>query len=526
MEFKKTHQPCPCGSSSDAYSIREDESGYCFSCNKTFRSQERILEDTPELVKPPEEHPLLSGNVEYKVHALRGLTEQTLRKYGISTKFVDGKPTSVSFPYSKEFSKVRKLDEKVFFYVGKPNPGLFGKDAFPDVADNIVITEGEFDAPSVFQALGWHAVSVRSSSSARKDVTQDFEWINRYKNIYLCFDNDTPGNEAVKSVAPLFDFRKLFVVDLNKYKDSNDYLQANDIDSLRTAFRKARKFVPEGVTSSFEDISSILDGKSRTPICGLPFHDLDKLLQGVALGESILFSGLEGIGKTEVLRAIEHKLLKDTDYNIGIVHLEESQKATVNRLLSYEMEAPLYKSDTIIEKDKKLDAYRKLVRRDNRVFYYSFFGEHDPDTLLGIFRYLVAVCGCKVVLFDHINLVVSSMDQGSDERRALDYLCTKISALVTELEFSFIYVCHANDDGKTRGSRNISQTAHVHVRLERQIESADPVERNRLYFSVHKNRPTALSGPAGFCWYDTDIGVLRDPVINPDTDFLTKLPDK
>lgn len=515
MEFVETHRPCPCGRSSDAYAIRADGSGFCFSCSKNHKSKDLIVTQAVESLE----------RTEHKYASHRSLTEGTLRKYNILTKFKNEEPFSDTFVYTKEFSKIRLLKEKQYWSVGKATPGLFGKEAFPDPADILVITEGEYDAPSIFQGLGYHAVSVRSASSALSDVKADYEFCNRYKSIYLCFDNDDPGRDAVKKVAPLFDFKKVFVMNLKKYKDANEYLDNGDVNSLRAAFRTATKFVPEGVTSTFEEISSILEEQGRTSFCQIPVKALNSLLGGFALKESILLSGLEGIGKTELLRLFEHRILKDTDYNIGIVHLEESQKATINRLLSYELETPLLKPDVVVEKEKKLDAYRELVKRDNRVFYYSFFGEHDPDSILGIIRYLVTVCDCKVVFFDHINIVVSSLDQGSDERRALDYLCTKISSMLQELDFSFIFISHANDDGKTRGSRNISQTAHVHVRLERDIASINPMERRRLYLTVLKNRPTGSSGPAGYAYLDEDSGTLRDPDVLPDSeDYLEKIP--
>ena len=35
-----------------------------------------------------------------------------------------------------------------------------------------------------------------------------FDWLSGFDRIYLCFDNDTAGREAVQSVAQLFDFKE------------------------------------------------------------------------------------------------------------------------------------------------------------------------------------------------------------------------------------------------------------------------------------------------------------------------------
>ena len=456
----------------------------------------------------------------------RGLTEQTLKRYGVKARLKDdGSIHSVVYPWGETFTQVRLMDEKSFYFQGVVQPGLFGFLSFPDPSDICVITEGANDACSAYQMLGYHSFSVRSASSALTDLRASFDRINKYKSIYFCFDNDDPGRKALAQCVTLFDFQKTYIFDLNKWKDANEYLTNGDIEAFRLAFKKARKYVPEGVTSSFEDVSAIFDEAPRKVVARYPFKELDIALQGLAFHESTLFSGLEGIGKTEVLRALEYEVLKTTDHNVGIIHLEESQKSTINRLLSYELQVPLLKEYHKVNKEDKLDAYKRMVRRDNRVFYYSFFGEHDPDTLLGIIRYLVAVCDCKFIFFDHINLVVSSLDRDSDERRTLDYLSTKLAALLQELEFHLSFICHANDNGQTRGSRNISQAAHVHVRLERETSSSDEIERKRIHFNIYKNRPTSMSGPAGYSWFDDTKGVLLDPNEISDTNFLTKLPD-
>jgi hypothetical protein len=115
------------------------------------------------------------------------------------------------------------------------------------------------------------------------------------------------------------------------------------------------------------------------------------------------------------------------------------------------------------------------------------------------------------------------MSVTTDERRTLDYLCTRLEKLVEELHFCFCFICHENDNGETRGSRNISQTAHVRVRLRRDLENADPDERVKLYLSVAKNRPTSSTGPIGYAYYDESKGALVDDAYTDTGDFLPTL---
>lgn len=460
----------------------------------------------------------------------RGVSRHTWEKYQTQFKVVGETPIEIGFRYRDDHHKVRFYDRKSFYQSGTVKPGVFGKDAFPAGSfTDIIITEGEIDAASAYEMVGGKvaAVSVQSSGSVLADLKADFEYINSAQRILICFDSDKAGQEAAQKVVRegLFPFEKLFKIELDpKYKDANGYLADDNGRGFRAAVSGASKFTPDGVISSYEEVAGVLSEQMERAVVTLPFRGLEEKLQGLRYGASYLFSGLEGIGKTEILRALEFHVLRETDANIGVIHLEENKSSTVNNLLTYQIGQPLRQKDVEVPQDEKLKAYQQLTKRDNRVFIYSHFGSDNPDDFLGIIRYLVAVCGCKFIFFDHINYVVSGMSpmgKGGagvfDERRTLDYLCTRLEKLVEELHFCFCFVCHENDNGETRGSRNISQTAHVRVRLSRDIEADSVDERSKLKMSVAKNRPTSASGPAGYAYYDEAKGALVDTHVDTST---------
>jgi twinkle protein len=97
-------------------------------------------------------------------------------------------------------------------------------------------------------------------------------------------------------------------------------------------------------------------------------------------------------------------------------------------------------------------------------------------------------------------LVTGSKDD--DERRSLDYLSTKFEWMVEELGFCLVLVSHVNDDGKTRGSRNISKIADLWVELIRDKEAATEVERNTTTLMCKKNRFASHTGIFGFLYFD------------------------
>jgi twinkle protein len=497
----KTHQPCPCGKSSDAYSEYADGHGFCFSCGKPFKG--------PETMEEAEE-----GIFTYEILPWRGITRDTMSKYEVRTAIdSEGKPVRIGFPYERAV-KVRYLEEKKFRAVGdmRNDTTLFGMGKFSaGSSKSITITEGEMDALSVHQILGYPAVSVKSATSAHKDCASNWKYLNSFERIYLCFDNDQPGQEAAAKVAALFDFNKVYHVQLTKYKDANEYLVEGDADEFKRIWWNSRRFVPEGVISSYSEYDAILDQDQNKEGTPYPFPALTEATYGLRPGEVVLFTALEGRGKTEILRAIEYHLLKTTDDNIAVIHLEEGKGRALKGLAGYELGVPVHLPDSYVTNEQVKEAIRSITKRDDRLHMYSHFGSDDPDVILDVIRFLVTACGCKFVTLDHITMVVSGLHT-EDERKALDYLSTRLGMMVEELDFSLLLVSHVNDDNKTRGSRNISKIAAVWLHLDRDINADNKIERNTTHIYCNKNRFGAVTGHILDVYFDLDTFMVTDKI--------------
>ena len=118
-----------------------------------------------------------------------------------------------------------------------------------------------------------------------------------------------------------------------------------------------------------------------------------------------------------------------------------------------------------------------------------------------------AKAGCRVVFFDHISRVATSF--GLDTS-GLDSFATKLSKLSIELDFALIMITHVNDDGLTRGSRNISKEAWTVISLNRDKLNPDPLIRNTTNLVVEKNRHASITGPAGSIYFDPTTFKLTD----------------
>ena len=500
----ETGLPCPsaeCGSS-DAYAIYEDGHGYCFSCSKRFKGHNT----QPQLAPTPREGTEFLGDVTFQVVPWRGLTRSTMEFFGIKTAVrEDGKPLHILCPYPLG-QKGREVEEKKFFSKGDMStPQLFGSDKFSaGSAKAITIYEGVLDAPSGYQMMGskYPSVAVRSSSSAKEDCAANYEYLNSFEKIYLCFDNDPQGEKASKKVASLFDYNKVHVVKLTK-KDANEYLQAGEEKQFVSIWHNSQRYLPEGISCSFSEFGEILKKKDSEAVATFPFPSLQAATYGIRPGEVYLVTGLEGIGKTTLLRSLEHHILKTTDINVGVIHLEEPKSMVLKGLATLELGSPVHLPDSPYDVEAILNAVKALCRRDGRLHIYSHFGTDDPDIFLEKLRFLFSVAECRVVLFDHITMLATGA-KDRDEREVLDYLTTEMNKMVIDRNGALVMISHVNDEGLTRGSRYISKCAKTWIHLTREKTASTEAERNVGQVTLNKNFFGSTTGPCGKLLFNKD----------------------
>ncbi|MGW8178765.1 MAG: DnaB-like helicase C-terminal domain-containing protein [bacterium] len=486
----------------DNLAVYQDGHAHCFACGYHVNVQEEPADFTTTQIVP-----------------WRGITRETMEKYGITAKVNNDEIERFYFPFPSGgyLSRDPRLANKraAIRYHGERNEGeLFGADKFSAGSSNsITIVEGVAggDAPSMFQLLGgkYPVVAIRSASSARADCTAFYEYLDSFEKIILCLDSDAAGEQATKEITKLFNFNKVYVVNLTKHSDANDYLQAGDGEELKRAWWNAKRVMPVTITANYEDIDKLIDGDEIVTAGNYPWRRLQEMTYGYRPGEFVLLKAPEGVGKTEFLRSLEYYGLQQDDANIGIVHLEESQVRAVKGLVGYHLKQPVHFPDSPIDNGQIKEAYRELSHRNDRIHYYSHFGSDDPRVILNTIQFLAGACGCKRIYLDHITMVVSGLDE-NDERKQLDFISTRLKMLAENLGFTLFAISHVNDAGQTRGSRNISKVADLSISLSRDLTNTNEDERNITYLTVEKNRFTGNTGPAGSLFFDKPTFMLMD----------------
>ena len=543
MAFVKLHQPCPVCSSSDACSINEDGSAYCFSCNT------RIPVYDGGIVEDIKTHRMNSINeIEGAFVALndRGISLTTAKKYNVkSIVNREGKVIRHFYPYcvASEVTayKVREEGKHFTWRGNSQGTGLFGESLFKNSGKFITLVEGECDAMAAYEMLGskWPVVSVKSGASgAVRDVKNSIEFLEKFDCVVINFDNDKQGLESAKKVARLLTPGKAKILSLpDDFKDANDMLKAGRGQSYVESWWNSKLYTPSGVLNISEKKSEFNNRESKESV-PYPWEGLNKKLHGLRRGELVTLTGGTGLGKSSVTRELEHWLITNTKDNVGIIALEEDWRRTVDCILSIEANARLYIDQVRNQhSEEELNAIFDKVyagKNKDRVWIHSHFGITDIDEIFSKLRFLIIGCSCKWVVVDHLHMLVSAMSDG-DERRAIDNIMTRLRSIVEETGAGLILVSHlrrvdgnrGHENGISvslshlRGSQSIAQLSDCVIALERDQQSEDAQEANTTHMRVLKSRYTGDVGMATHLLYNRDTGRLAETF--PDDEEVAEL---
>lgn len=517
------HLPCDACGSSDAVALYTDGHTYCFSCGDYKDGDEPIATATAgskSIHSVPDNFTDLAD---------RHISAATARKYGVTNIPDEGVKVKHIYPYYDRSgihvaNKLRFRSGKDFVAEGPINEcGLFGQQLFPAGSANaITLVEGECDAMAAFELQGsrYPCVSVRNGASgAAKDVADNFEYLNSFEQIVVCFDKDEgkvkpdgsvhyPGQEAALAVAAMFAIGKVRVLTLADAKDANDYLVNGWGDKFRKEWWAAPKWTPTGLKLG-KDMWDEISAPRKFDTVPYPWPGLNDLTYGIRKSELVVVTAETGVGKTSVLKEIEYYILQNkVDDGVGFLHLEEPNADTALGLMSIAADKPLHLPDVREGVDSdELRKYYDAAVNSERVVIWDHFGSNSIHEVLAKVRHMHNL-GCEYIVLDHLSIVVS--DQSGDERKQLDEITTKLKTLCMELNIAVIAVIHLNRAGLIRGTAGVEQLANIVVRLERNKVDPDAWRRNVTKLVVEKNRFCGRTGPGCWLYYDEVTGRLRE----------------
>lgn len=536
------HLPCENCGSSDGDAMYSDGHRHCFVCNNytpsTEQSREKVNGRKSYGGNKMSSEVWNFGESQGRFTDLkaRGIQEAICRKYGYWLAKVNGENYQVANYFDIEGNlvgqKVRDKN-KEFKAVGKVKADmLFGKQLW-NGGKKIVVTEGEIDCLTVAQLQEgkYPVVSLpMGAQAAKKTCAANYEYFDQFDEIILMFDMDEPGRKAIEECAPVLPSGKVRVAVL-PLKDANECHLNGQSKAVTDQIWNAQPWIPDGVVSAISLKDRVREAMIREETTGMLFSGqpaLNDLTLGARGGEVIMVTSGSGMGKSTFVR--QQMLMWGKDGNrVGLAMLEEAVEETVQDIMGLNNNVRLRQSKDLKEKileDGRFDQWYDELFNGDMFHLYDSFAESQEDRLFAKLGYMVDGLGCNVILLDHISIVVSGMEDNSDERKTIDRLMTKLKSFAKTKGVVVVVICHlknpekgkSHEEGRPvsitdlRGSGSLRQLSDTIIALERNQQGDYP---NLVQLRILKCRFTGDTGVAGHMAYNKETGWL-EPTASPE----------
>lgn len=359
---------------------------------------ERPARPTYKRPGKPQCHTAKAGALEWLTS--RGLTAETIAAFKIAEQERNGK-TYCLFPYLRDGelinAKYRNIaDKHDMRQESGAEPCLFGWHLIDPKQRIIAICEGEIDAMTLHQA-GIPALSVNAGAGNHQWIDSDWERLERFSEILLCYDNDAAGQKGVREVANRLGLERCKIVRFDNAKDANEYLlvgaSGEDFDHC---IRKAQPFDPEELRSlaDFWDGVKALFYPARDAItnavlafCGTPQYWFE-----FRPGEITIWTGYNGHGKSLMLNQVLIGLMLQNERVCvfsGEMKPEQQGKRMAKQLGGVDRPTIEY-----------LDAMGDWLR--DRTWIFNLLGNASIDRLLDVFGYGYRRYGIRHFVIDSL----------------------------------------------------------------------------------------------------------------------------
>lgn len=512
----KSHLPCPyeaCGSS-DAFSWEDEKCvGLCHSCGRSYPSSASVF-DWASTTYPVKKRSKMREPTKASYDGIRGLDPDVCKTYGIQLQSDADGPIRYAFKYPGN-TKYRGYDEKKFWFKDKGgSKKLFGPEFNAGTSKRLYLTEGEFDAASLYQILGktYPVKSIPSASISDKFIKENHDYLSVFEQIVYCGELDHAGKGSADTLYSAYP-DKMWFVPMSKHKDANEFLMAGDGEELKWAALKPQRYSPDNFITSDNEVEEIITKEEPYQSFTFGHEGIDGMTRGLVKGGITFIKAPRGSGKTELFRYMEYGVLKNNeDIKIALVHMEEMYSTTYRALATYELGINVRtkqdQEENNVDIKKVVEAALK-VKENDRITVFSLLPTDEPIDIVKYCRMAATIYGADFVFIDHIQRLIyrSGAENATGQ---LTQVATQLAELGKELNIGVIAISHVNEKGVTEYARALENEAIICINIERDTDSEDDIERNTTSFVIEKNRPFSKLGHAGKVFYDTETTILRE----------------
>ena len=466
-----------------------------FGENANIESPKVVITNTMKSFDKPDAamlHPLTEEIITY--FACRKISEETLKDFGISSD----EEGNIVFPFYKDntlvYVKYRK-PQKYTKALGpkewsmkNTEPILFGMDQV-SLNSRLIITEGEIDALSLYEAGIRNVVSVPCGCNYMDWITTCWDWLEHFQQIILFGDSDEPGVQMMQTltkrlgedrcmIAPQY---PELVADGKHFgrpcKDANEILYAYGPEMLQELIDQCEPAPLEGILDlssvPFVDPSKVERIYTRIPA-------LDQAIGGFSAGGLTIISGRRGEGKSTVsgtflLNAVQQ------DYKVAAFSGELPAhmflewimlQACENKYIEWREDERNGKRYAAVPMEIQ-ERIRNWLREKFFLFDNSFVEEGSMiDSVIKRFSMCARRYGCKIFLVDNLMCLTGGVEE---EFRMQTKITSALKQFAMKYNAHVILVAHprkskpdqAFNSEDVAGSANITNLADIVMSIEK-----------------------------------------------------------
>lgn len=502
----------------------------------------------------------------------RNITKKTCERFGVRAGLSETDGETIEAYYFPSYNQKGKIvgfskqditkskDERGHWTaIGTVTIGnkLFGQDVAESVQrkrSNVVITEGQLDTMSVYQALVDNVQGTKyegmepfvvsiplGTANAVESILHNEKFCTSFTELTIFMDDDycTPaetrkgimkGHEAREAIASALVGSGLSLMTVSPsegFKDASDYLQADKSTELAKLVQFGKRVYSAEKITRASDVSLEELLTPRPEGCYVNvFPKLMDKIHGFRTRELTVLTSPSNTGKSTIC-ALFASAFEQQGHRVGLMFLEETNKETLQRMVASKLKVSYLRfKDKPLEcasKEKIEQAYNEIVEA-NSVVMLDHFGSLPVEDLMNKIKHMHLVEGCKYIILDHLSLCISGLET-DNERKALDLIMTRLAAFCAANEVCVIAVSHINRAGTAdqlkaqkghenepywirvskesmRSSASLEQLAFIVLGIEPEI--LPDRSRGRIRLTVLKNRPWGYLGIADTFKIDED----------------------
>ncbi len=348
----------------------------------------------------------------------RGIWESTVTAFKIG-QFND----EIMFAYFKNGElvniKYRSMKEKKFRQEKNAEPVLYGRDFCK--GESLIIVEGEIDCMT-FSQWGYESVSIPGGANDQRWIETEWDFLQRFKKIYLCLDNDEAGQKPIEEIVNRLGKWRCYNV-LLPLKDANECLMKGiDDKAIAEAIENAKNYDPEMLRNVKEYRNDIIELYEHPELgygFSTPWEGLTNILKGWRDSEQTIWSGRSGAGKSTILNQVAYGLLKKNE-KVIMTSLEMPPKRYLKWMVS------MIKNQHTVKQEDVDSALSEI----SNLYVLDIQGEIEANLLIDIFDFAARKYGVKHFFIDSLmKITMPSHEEYKEQKLFCNALINKLAKI-------------------------------------------------------------------------------------------------